>query len=141
MFWHIYNSYFKSEQCIISVLGIYSKSILWFNFSKYSVCRNKKLLHPLILLIDLSYSDLSVLAKTFSKKKSKEAGKHLYQSLFFNKASTLLKKRRWHRCFSGNFAKFLRTPFLPVHPRWLRLKSNITVIPPFCVFLFALLRI
>ena len=26
--------------------------------------------------------------------------------------STLLKKRPWHRCFSMNFAKFLRTPFL-----------------------------
>ena len=26
--------------------------------------------------------------------------------------ATLLKKRLWHRCFSVNFAKFLRTPFL-----------------------------
>ena len=25
---------------------------------------------------------------------------------------TLLKKRIWHRCFSVNFAKFLRTPIL-----------------------------
>ena len=25
--------------------------------------------------------------------------------------ATLLKKRLWHRCFSVNFAKFLRTPF------------------------------
>ena len=44
-------------------------------------------------------------------------GKYLWQSLFFNKAAclrpaTLLKKRLWHRCFSVNFAKFLRTPFL-----------------------------
>ena len=47
----------------------------------------------------------------------KFTGKHLCQSLFFNKVAglnpaTLLKKRLWHRCFPVNFAKFLRTPFL-----------------------------
>ena len=48
---------------------------------------------------------------------AKFTGKHLCQSLFFNKVAdlrpaTLLKKRLWHRCFSVNFAKFLRTHFL-----------------------------
>ena len=48
---------------------------------------------------------------------AKFTGKHLYQSLFFNKIvglrpATLLKKRLWHRCFPMNFAMFLRTPFL-----------------------------
>ena len=48
---------------------------------------------------------------------AKFTGKHLCQSLFFNKVAglspaTLLKKRLWHRCFPVNFAKFLRTPFL-----------------------------
>ena len=43
-------------------------------------------------------------------------GKHLCQSLFFNKVTglrpaTLFKKLLWHRCFPVNFAKFLRTPF------------------------------
>ena len=43
--------------------------------------------------------------------------KQLCQSLFFNKVTglrpvTLLKKRLWRRCFSVNFAKFLRTHFL-----------------------------
>ena len=47
----------------------------------------------------------------------KFTGKHLCQSLFFNKvaglrAATLLKKRLWHRYFPVNLAKFLRTPFL-----------------------------
>ena len=51
--------------------------------------------------------------KTFTKF----TGKHLCQSLFFNKAAglrpaTLLKKRLWHRCFPVNFVKFLRTRFL-----------------------------
>ena len=32
--------------------------------------------------------------------------------------ATLLKKRFWHRCFSLNFAKFLRTPFLTEHLWW-----------------------
>ena len=57
---------------------------------------------------------------------AKFTGKHLCKSLFFNKVAglrpaTLLKKRLWHRCFSVNFAKFLRTPFLTEHLRWLLL--------------------
>ena len=48
---------------------------------------------------------------------AKISGKHLCQSLFFNKVTglrpaTLLKKRLWNMCFPVNFAKFLRTPFL-----------------------------
>ena len=39
-------------------------------------------------------------------------GKHLCQSLFFNKVAGLK---------SANFAKFLRTPFLTEHLRWLLL--------------------
>ena len=47
---------------------------------------------------------------------TKFIGKHLCQSLFFNKVSglrptTLLKKKHWHRCFNVNFVKFLRTLF------------------------------
>ena len=51
---------------------------------------------------------------------AKFSGKYLRQSHFFNKVAclrpaTLLKKRLWHKCFPGNFAKFLgvlsyRTP-------------------------------
>ena len=57
---------------------------------------------------------------------TKFTGKHLCQSLLFNKVAgprpaTLLKKRLWHRCFPVNFAKFLRTPFLTEHLRWLLL--------------------
>ena len=48
---------------------------------------------------------------------TKFTGKHLCQSLFFNKVAglspaALLRKRLWHRCFPVNFAKFRRTPFL-----------------------------
>ena len=48
---------------------------------------------------------------------AKFTGKHLCQSLFFNKVAgltpaALLKKRLWHRCFPVNLAKFLRARFL-----------------------------
>ena len=48
---------------------------------------------------------------------AKFTGKHLCQSLFFNKVAglrpaTLLKKRLRHRCFPVNFVRFLRTHFL-----------------------------
>ena len=59
------------------------------------------------------------------KNFTKFTGKHLCQSLFFNKVAglmpatlfkkrlaTLLKERLWNRCFPVNFAKFLRTPLL-----------------------------
>ena len=55
---------------------------------------------------------------------AKFTGKHLCQNLFFNKIAglrpvTLVTKKLWHRCFHINFAKFLRTPFLREHLRWL----------------------
>ena len=60
------------------------------------------------------------------KNFAKFTGKHLCQSLSFNKVvglmpATLLKKSLWHRCFPVNFAKVLRAPFLKEHLRWLLL--------------------
>ena len=48
---------------------------------------------------------------------AKFTGKHLCQSVFFNKVvglrpATFFKKRLWQRCFPENFAKFLRTSLL-----------------------------
>ena len=48
---------------------------------------------------------------------AKFTGKHLCQSLFFNKVACLrptflLKKRLWHRCFHVNFAKLQEHVFL-----------------------------
>ena len=59
----------------------------------------------------------ATMKKGFLRNFTKFTGKHLCQSIFFNKvaglrAATLLKKRPWHRCLPVNFAKFLRTPFL-----------------------------
>ena len=60
---------------------------------------------------------------------TKFTGKHLCQSLFFNKAAglrptTLFKKRLWHWCFRVNFAKFLRIPFRVEH-LWLLLLKKV----------------
>ena len=57
---------------------------------------------------------------------AKFTGKHVFQSLFFNKvaglrSATVLKKTLWHRCFPVNFVKILRTPFYIEHLRWLLL--------------------
>ena len=53
--------------------------------------------------------------KAVLKRFTKFIGKHLRQSLFFNKVAdrpaTFLKKRFWHRCFPVHFVKFLRTLF------------------------------
>ena len=59
------------------------------------------------------------------KNFTKFAGKHLCQSLT---PATLLKKRLWHRCFSVNFVKFLRTPFYIEHLWWLLLKIKNTIL-------------
>ena len=37
--------------------------------------------------------------------------------------ATLSKKSLWHWCFPENFVKFLRTPFITKHLRWLLLKQ------------------
>ena len=68
-------------------------------------------------------------SQNFLKKFSKFAGKHVSQSLFFNnvaglRPATLLKKRLWHRWFSVNFAKFLRTTFFIEYLRWLLLEPS-----------------
>ena len=58
---------------------------------------------------------------------TKSTGKHLCQSLFFNKVAglgppTLLKKKLWHIRVPVNFVKFLRTPFYTEYLWWLLLE-------------------
>ena len=54
--------------------------------------------------------------KSVLRNFTKFTGKHLCQSVFFNKVAgftpvTLIKKRFWHRYFLVNFVKLPRTPF------------------------------
>ena len=56
----------------------------------------------------------------------KFTGKHLCQSLFFNKLAglrpvSLFKKRLWQRCFPVNFSKFLGIACFAKHLLWLLL--------------------
>ena len=77
------------------------------------------------------FPDRSSLPEVFCKKdvlkiSTKLTGKHLCQSLFFNKVTglsprTLLKKMLWHRCFPADFAKFLGILFLTEPIWWLLL--------------------
>ena len=80
---------------------------------------------------------------------AKVTGKHLCQSLFFNKvaglrSANLLKMSLWHRYFPVNFAKFLRTLFLTDHLWWPFLQIFRTLMvwwqKNFC-FLFAVSRL
>ena len=92
--------------------------------SKFGIKLRKEALHSNFLVANLrslrgnrrSHRRCSV-RNGILRKLAKFTGKHLCQSLFFNKVSglrslTLLKRRLWHRCFPMNFAKFLRTPIL-----------------------------
>ena len=63
------------------------------------------------------------------KNFTKFTGKHLCQSLFFNKVAglrpaTSLRKKLWHRCFTVNFVKLLRTTFLKEHLERMLLKTS-----------------
>ena len=63
------------------------------------------------------------------RNSAKFTGRHLCQSLYFNKVAglrpaPLLKQRHWYRCFPVNFTKFLRTPFLQNTSRQLLLKEQ-----------------
>ena len=52
---------------------------------------------------------------------AKFTGKHLCQSLFFNKVEGLRPLRFWHRYFPMNFSKFLRAPIFAEYLRWVLL--------------------
>ena len=86
-------------------------------YSFYSALGPPKafIFRPKYILYRSSHQRCS-LRKCVLRNFAKFTGKHLCQSLFFNKVvglpATLLKKRLWHRCFPVNFVKFLRTPFL-----------------------------
>ena len=86
----------------------------------------KVLLEILQNLQENTCARISFLIKLQAINFTKFTGKHLCQSFFFNKvtslrSATLLNKKLWHRCFPLNFVKFLRAPFLTEHFWWLLL--------------------
>ena len=80
--------------------------------------------HHILCLYHVSISSFRSSHRRSSVRKgvlrnfAKFTGKHLRQSLCFNKVAglrkrwLLQKKRLWQRCFPVNFVKFVRTPFL-----------------------------
>ena len=74
---------------------------------------------------------------------AKFMGKHLRQSLYFNKVAglTLLKQRLWHKYFPVTFAKFLRTPFLTEYLRWLLLYMAILLLVTLLLILIICLSV
>ena len=95
------------------VYGQMSFHTFWSKFSSTIWRRWRYLIYSSLPIDRSSHQGYSGVLRNFAKF----VGKHLCQSLFFNKvaglrATTLLKKRLWHRCFPVNFTKFLRTPFL-----------------------------
>ena len=79
-------------------------------------CRHTTL-HGLCLR---SSSRMCSVRKVVLRNFAKLTGKHLCQSLFFNKVTgqrpaTLLKKRFWYRCFLVDFGKFFKSTCFTEH--------------------------
>ena len=105
---------------------------------------------PLTIVTKLYILDIcgSSRPKVFCQKSvfrnfAKFTGKHLCQTFYFNKVTglrpaILFKKRLWHRYFPVNFPKFLRTPFLTEHLRWLLLCNllDYAKMLTHCIFLY-----
>ena len=110
--------------CFLLYMVSYAKLVLMMVSGE---CRS-------IVFVFLSYDFRSSRPEVLCKKGVltnfiKFTGKHLCQSLFFNKVTgrrpvTLLNKKLWHRCFSVHFMKFLRTPFQIEHLWWLLLSFH-----------------
>ena len=102
---------FDSKDCLFSSSWRYIESVRTKQYSRSSHRR---------------YSMKKSVLRNFLKC----TGKHLWQSLFFNKVAhlrpaTSLKKRLWHRCFPVKFAKLLRTPLFYRAPGWLLLVFSV----------------
>ena len=105
------------------------QNILWLGLNHLLVllsCRIHILIGLVTLTLFRSSHQRFFIPKRVLRNFIKFTGKHLCQSLFFNKVlglrpATLSKKRLWRRCFPVNFVKFLRTPFFIEHLWWLLL--------------------
>ena len=101
------------------------KTIIIFTLSK--IRNNSKFITCAHYMCRSSCQDVFC-KKSVLKNFTKFTGKHLCQSLFFNKVAGLrpetcnfIEKIIWHKIFPENFAKFPRTPFLTQHLWWLLL--------------------
>ena len=96
---------------------------------KWTVCTFwKKIVEQLIppnyVSLERSSGPEEFCKKIFPRNFEKFTGKHLCQSLLFNKVwgirpAMLLKKKLWHSCFPVNYAKFVRSTFHRTPPELL----------------------
>ena len=105
---------------------------LWFpirNLEKWSNQWKERALRYDVLVDKLKNKLWATIKKEEDQEKQKEEENHeekfrrrMEEELEIDlRPATLLKKRLWHRCFPVDFAKFLRTPLLTEHLRWLLL--------------------
>ena len=101
------------ENKTISVFYVFDEYNL--SFITLNICKSKLTEDLMFILQVLNVSRSShwrcSIKKGVLRNFAKLRGKHLCQSLFFNKVAgispaTLLKQRLWQRCFPANFSKF-----------------------------------
>ena len=107
--WKLYVSVLLNLRKCNLQIKTYNCSPVFIKFS----CQKMSSIFSLFRSSHRRYSVRKGVLRNFAKF----TGKHLCQSLFFNKvaglrSAALLKKRLWRLCFPVNFVKFLRTPFL-----------------------------
>ena len=103
----------KNKESMVSLL------LLWMYFAASIGLKpyyKREFMGDISLWIYRSSRPEVVCKKCVLRNFAKFTGKHLCQSLFFNKVAGGL-----HRCFPVNFAKSLRTPLFTEHLRWLLL--------------------
>ena len=131
--WSIGNWFFSSFFFCLSLCIPYPRRDPWKPSKKIEKAKKKRRRQTTIISINILLERFrSNSSDVFCKKGvlrnfTKFRGKHLCQSVFFDKdaglrPATLLKKRLWHRCFPVNFVNFLRTPFFIEHLWWLLLE-------------------
>ena len=122
IFWRTVKLFLTNNGCVFNdFIGIENEGNLICNEQELAELFNEYCTNT----VEKSSSKRSSLPEVFCTKGvlrnfAKFTGKHLCQSLIFNKVTglrpaTLLKKRFWHSRFPMNFAKFQTTPFYIEH--------------------------
>ena len=115
----------QCSSSIVAFCSVYSQNLKLYS-SKYLILRAKCIKY--LLIFRSGHADV-LCRKGVLRNFANFIGKHLCQSLCFNKVAglTLLKQRLWHKHFPVTLAKFLRAPFLTENLRWLLLYMTILV--------------
>ena len=101
-------------------------SLVLFSFLK-SICVQSCIQKPVeyLYVIYRSSHPEVFCKKGVPRNFAKFTRKYLYQSIFYERcrleACNFIKKQIRHKCFSVDFAKFLRTPLFAEHLQWLLL--------------------